>query len=52
MRKLVMPQLSRRAFFDVSALLFAVSVALPFACCASMSKADMAICGQAALGAV
>jgi hypothetical protein len=46
-----MPRLSTRAFFGVAALLFAVSAALPFACCVSMSKAEMAICGQASPGA-
>jgi hypothetical protein len=40
-------RLNTRAFLGALALLFAVSAALPFACCASMSKAEMAICGQA-----
>jgi hypothetical protein len=45
-------RLNMRAFLGVAALLFAVSAALPFACCMSMSKAGMAICGQASPGAV
>jgi len=43
----VMPRLSTRAFFGVTALLFVVSAALPFACCASMPSA---ICRQAPPG--
>ena len=39
--------LNTRAFLGALTLLFAVSAALPFACCVSMSKDDMAICGQA-----
>ena len=40
-------RLNTRAFLGALALLFAVSAALPFACYASMAKAEMAICGQA-----
>jgi hypothetical protein len=44
-------RLNTRAFLGAMALLFALSAALPFACCAPMSKAEMAICGQASPGA-
>jgi hypothetical protein len=47
----VMPGLSQRAFFAVAALILAVSAALPFACCTSMSKVGTPICGQASRGA-
>jgi hypothetical protein len=49
--ELVLPRLSTRAFFSIAALLFAVSAALPFACCASMAKSEIPICGQASAGA-
>jgi hypothetical protein len=44
-------RLNTGAFLGVAVLLFAVSAALPFACCVSMSRAGMAVCGQAPPGA-
>jgi hypothetical protein len=43
----VMSGLCRRAFFGAAALLFVVSAALPFACCAFPSTAAMPVCGPA-----